>query len=105
MIHKIVSLYDAKAQVFSQPHFVQSTGAAIRSLQQLINSPEKKSDVAQFPGDFTLFELGEWNDATAEWTIHKGPMELAKCLSLVDDPREQPLPLEAVSDNEAADAA
>jgi hypothetical protein len=95
MIHKIVSVYDVKAECFAQPVFVQSHGAAVRSFGDAVNEPSKENNFAKYPQDFTLFALGEFDDATGEFTI-SSPMELAKGISLIEErtPRTLPSPSE-----------
>lgn len=74
MIIKIFSVYDSKAEAFLPPLFMQSVGVARRSFGAAIN--EVGSDFNKYPGDFTLFELGEFNDSTAEFVLHDAPISL-----------------------------
>lgn len=81
MIHKIVTVYDSKAEAFSPPVFVQSYGAAIRSFADQINGAED-NNVSKHPEDFTLFGLGEFDDSTGKFTLETAPSELAKAMTL-----------------------
>lgn len=63
MILKMFSIYDAKAEAFSQPFFVPTKGLAIRSFTDAANDP--KTNIHLYPEDYTLFELGEFDDAKA----------------------------------------
>lgn len=75
MILKIVAIRDRAADVFGQPNFVTSLGAAIRGFGDEIN---RKSDsvLYQHPEDFDLYHLGEYDDSTA--TFHTGvPKQIA----------------------------
>lgn len=83
MIHRMVSVWDAKAEAFGKPIFVQSHGAAVRSFADAVNSPEKEHDFAKYPQDFTLFAMGDFDDQTGKFTILRSPLELAKAISLV----------------------
>lgn len=57
---KVVSVFDSKAEAFMQPGFAQSRGAATRDFSTMIN--DGKSIFSKHPGDFTLFEIGEWDE-------------------------------------------
>jgi hypothetical protein len=83
MLHKIVAIYDTKAEAFSQPVFVQSHGAAVRSFSDQVNGGGD-NNLANHPEDFTLFAFGEFDDSTGVFTIDKAPIELAKAIALVE---------------------
>lgn len=57
---KIVSVYDSKAEAYMQPGYAGTRGAAIRSFSDAINDP--KSTIAKHPADYTLFEIGEFDE-------------------------------------------
>lgn len=57
---KIFSVYDSKAEYFMQPMFIQSTGQAIRMFQD--TTMEKDHLFSRHPADFTLFEIGEFDE-------------------------------------------
>lgn len=66
---KVFSVYDSKAEAFCRPFFADATGSAIRSFSDEVNSENKDSAVATHPGDFTLFELGEFDVHSGNLTI------------------------------------
>lgn len=57
---KIFSIFDSKAKVFGVPFFMPSVGMAIRAFGDLVN--ERGSLVNKHPEDFTLFEIGKYDD-------------------------------------------
>lgn len=59
---KIVSIFDVKAAVYGSPFFSLNEQTAVRSFGRLVN--EKGSDANQFPGDFSLFDIGQFDDST-----------------------------------------
>lgn len=61
---KMVSIRDDKIGAYMNPQFFRSTGEAERSFTSLVNDPQ--SQVANYPDDFCLFELGEFDDSTGE---------------------------------------
>lgn len=60
MIMKVFGVYDLKALAYLQPFFSQSTGAAIRAFEDVVN--DGNSPIAKHPGDYQLFELGTFDD-------------------------------------------
>lgn len=60
MIYKIFTVYDSKLEAYLQPFFMQSKGAAIRAYSDSVN--DKTTQFCKHPGDFTLFEIGEYDD-------------------------------------------
>jgi hypothetical protein len=78
VLHKVVSILDVKASVYMPPQFVVSTGVAIRGFSDAINNSQNPSDLYNHPEDFTMFELGEYDDASAVFNLHQKPKLLAK---------------------------
>jgi len=64
MIHHIFSVYDSKAGAYTQPFYAVNARVAIRMFTELANDP--KHTFGTHPEDFTLFELGTFDDATAQ---------------------------------------
>ena len=61
MKHKIFSIYDEKAQAYLPPFFLPTVGMAKRAFADCCNSDSHQ--FGKHPADFTLFELGEFDDA------------------------------------------
>ena len=57
---KVFSVYDSKIKAYMQPFFMQHAGQALRSWENLVN--DGQSTVSQHPGDFTLMEIGTFDD-------------------------------------------
>lgn len=87
---KIFSICDVKAGAFLAPFFQRSSAEALRSFETAVNDPQ--STFSRYPTDFTLFELGEFDDASATITLHEAKRPLAGALELVKR-SEAPLPL------------
>lgn len=64
MVLTIVSIFDSATQAYSRPVFVQSSGVAIRSFTDEVNRNEPNNEMIRHPGDFSLFLLGTFDDAT-----------------------------------------
>lgn len=74
MIHKIFTVRDSKAEAFTQPFFAQSRGVAVRMFRAAVMNPEH--DFHKFAEDYCLFELGEFDDASAAFCSHESPVSL-----------------------------
>ena len=76
MVIKMFSLYDSKAEVFGVPFFMNATGLAVRAFTDLVNDP--KSAPSRYPSDFSLFELGSFDDSKALYS----PLQAPLCLGV-----------------------
>jgi len=63
MLHKLFTIYDEKAEIFIPPFFVPTIGLAIRAFTDCVNDDEHQ--FGRHPQDYTLFEIGEFDDSTA----------------------------------------
>lgn len=57
---QLFSVRDSKAMVFSQPFFQPSVPAAVRAFGASVNSGD--GGLSQFPDDYSLYHLGEFDD-------------------------------------------
>lgn len=67
----IYATYDSKAQVYSQPFYMQSRGAAIRSFTDI--SKDSAHPIGKHPEDYSLFELGFYDDSNASFSLTASP--------------------------------
>lgn len=65
MILKVFSLLDIKAGMYTQPFMFPSTGQAVRAVQDL--AADLNTTVGRHPGDFALYQIATWNDATGRY--------------------------------------
>lgn len=61
MITKAFSVFDSKSEVYGAPYFNQHPGVAVRVFTDLVNDPN--TVIAKHPEDFTLFEVGSFDDS------------------------------------------
>jgi hypothetical protein len=80
MIHKIFTVYDSKAEAYMQPFYMQTKGLAIRAIQDTLSNPEHQ--FAKYTEDYTLVELGEFDDSHATFEIHSKAETIAKMIEL-----------------------
>lgn len=60
MLLKIFSVFDSKAEAYLPPFYVASKGAALRSFSDAASDPTH--NFCKHSGDFTLFEIGTFDD-------------------------------------------
>lgn len=58
------TVYDSKAEFYSKPFYARTTGEALRSFQEAAN--DRAILVGQYPADYTLFCIGEFDENTGE---------------------------------------
>lgn len=68
MEHLIFSIYDEKAKAYLPPFTLPASAMAVRTFTDCINSRDHA--FSRHPGDYTLYELGVYDDNTAEITPH-----------------------------------
>lgn len=96
---KIFSIFDSKSEAFHVPFYKKAKGEALRDFQDLANDPE--TSVCKYASDFTLFELGEFNEQTGIITVLPTPMSLglAQDYKKLSDLRAHPLSKHQVDEN------
>lgn len=57
---KMFAVYDSKGEVYTPPFCMKTEGQAIRSFIETVN--DKTSQIGKYPEDFTLFEIGVFDD-------------------------------------------
>ena len=78
---KIFSIYDVKAEAFNTPFFMHTNGQAIRGFTTEASNLE--SLIGKYPEDYSLFELGEFDDSNASITLLTAPKSLGTALEYV----------------------
>lgn len=71
---KLFTVYDSKTESYGKPFCMLTKGEALRGFADVANDPQ--TQISKYPADFTLFELGDWNDANAEFSIHEAKINL-----------------------------
>lgn len=60
----VYSIYDAKVKFFDRPLFMRNRGEALRAWEQAAN--DEKTSISAHPSDFSLMEIGEFDDQTGK---------------------------------------
>lgn len=103
MISRVFSVYDSAARTYSQPFYSVGRGVALRQFEALVN--DGQSTVSRWPKDFSLFELGSFNDETAIFIFLDAPERICDASSLVHQPApkvENILPIRTLEHSEEA---
>lgn len=87
------SVYDSKVEAWMPPFFMRSKGEALRAWSQTVN--DGQSAMSHHPADFSLMEIGNFDDENGKVLGHTVPVSLGTGLEFKKLPSEQ-LPLEKV---------
>lgn len=74
MITKHFSVFDATAKFYSTTFPFKTIGEALRSFSTTAQDP--KSQIGQYPKDFSLYHVGEYDDQTGKYTNLNQPVHL-----------------------------
>lgn len=83
---KIFSIYDSKVKAFTTPFFRDHAQNAIRGFSQLVS--DSKTDMAKWPDDYYLYELGEFDEIQGKFINHDSPFSLGSGLQFKDEVRK-----------------
>ena len=78
MLVKIFCLYDCKAEAYLAPQYFPTKGIAIRAFTELSNDGE--SNVSKHSEDYTLFEVGTFDDNICRFDIYATPISIGKAI-------------------------
>jgi len=78
-VKKVFTVYDCKAQAYLPPFVCLTRGVAIRMVRAA--AMDVSHDFFKFGADYTLFEIGEWNEFKGELKQFAAPTNLGTALS------------------------
>lgn len=76
MTLKVFAVRDMKALAFLQPFFSNSTGSALRAFGDAV--ADKNCPFSKHPEDYVLYEIGTYDDNSAELTS-VSPVKMMAC--------------------------
>lgn len=83
---KVYAILDTKAEAFGQPFFMLTDGLATRAFTNAAMNPE--GEFIKYPLDYILYQIGEYDDATAKLTsVH--PVEILSAHAAIAVQRKQ----------------
>lgn len=95
MQHKIFTIYDVKAECYLPPFNFPKTAMAIRVVTANVADPEHM--FCQFPADYTLFELADYDDATGKIHPYNAPLSLGSLVEFKGPPFDPTPPDEMIT--------
>ncbi len=81
MTSVICSIYDSKAEAYSQPMYFQSVGQAVRSFSDEANRAD--SNIGKHPEDYTMFHFGNFDERSGDFKMLEAPVALQKAINVV----------------------
>lgn len=82
MKEKAFTVYDSKSEIYSRPMYAATTEAGKRLFHQAVN--QEGSQYGMYGGDYTLFEIGTWDDNKGEVTMHKVHVNHGAAIAYLD---------------------
>lgn len=77
---KVYSVFDCKAEAYLQPFFAPTNAVAIRNFIEA--ALDQKHQFHKYAADYTLFEIGMFNEETAWLDAQPSPRNLGNALQL-----------------------
>jgi len=82
MKHMLFAVYDAKAEAYLPPFTMHQQAMAIRAFTDAINDPTHQFN--KHPGDYTLFNIGAYDDNDAKIVAQKTPHSIGNGIEFVN---------------------
>lgn len=77
-VQLVFAVYDLKARAYMAPFTCATVGIAIREFARSVGHPG--SPFAEFPEDFQLYQLGEFDSGSGELRSPLPPLPLARAI-------------------------
>jgi len=88
MEQKLYVVYDSASETYTAPTVHRARGEAIRSFTDGVNSPD--GVLSTHSADFTLFEIGEYNQATGDLTLYEAKHKVLNGIEVKENPPVPP---------------
>ncbi len=89
MLMSIFAIYDSGISTWKPPMFCRAKGEILRWWIEMVNN--EQTDLSKHPQDYTLFDIGTWDDEKCKFDLHKTPISLGVAIEFVkkaDAPKE-----------------
>lgn len=77
---RVFSIFDVKVGAYMQPFFLRTVGEAERAFEGLLL--DGNSMISRHPADFTLFEIGQFDEARGALQAHETPRSVITALEM-----------------------
>lgn len=84
---KLFGIFDSKVEAFLRPFFARTAGEALRDFSQAVT--DKDSAIGKFPGDFTLFELADFDEHNGKIVPLATPKSLGIAIEYINQNGEK----------------
>jgi len=81
---KVFSIFDSKAEIFWTPRFYLNAGVALRDFADAVTATKGDNALAQHPEDYTLFEIGNWDENGGDWIGYDAKIALGVGIEYVN---------------------
>ncbi|WNK13793.1 MAG: nonstructural protein [Microvirus sp.] len=78
----ICAVFDSAAQAYNRPFFAPSVGLAVRSFRDEVNRNAPENPMYNHSDDFSLHQLGVFDDANAQLQVAPEIITLARAKDL-----------------------
>jgi len=85
----VFSVFDSKVGAFLTPFFSRNRATALRSFTSAVQ--DSSTDFHRYAGDYTLFEIGEWEPEKGEWKQHEAKVNLGLASQFLEMAVEPPI--------------
>lgn len=83
MLYRVFAVLDKKAMSYNRPFYLPSVGLAQRSFQDEVNRVAEDNVMNRYPDDFSLYQLGTWDDESGRFEQFDVPMLVAHAHDVV----------------------
>lgn len=81
MLMTVFAIYDTGISTWRVPIFARNRGEILRSWVEAVNN--QKNEFCKHPSDYTLFEIGTWDDDKCKFDLHKTPISLGMAIEFL----------------------
>lgn len=82
MMMVVLAVRDKATEAFGRPMFVLARGQGVRSFSDEVNRKAPDNSLNQHPEDYSLWELGSYDDSSAKFTLLPEPRKIADGLDV-----------------------
>ncbi len=79
----VFTVFDSKVGAFLTPFFCKNRAVALRSFTSACQ--DVKTDFHRYAGDYTLFEIGEWDAEKGNWIQHESKLSLGLASEFIEE--------------------
>lgn len=87
MTKTMFTIYDSKTNAFDVPQFAKTRGDGIRAFTSAVL--KGNTMLSEHPADFTLFELGYYDEQSGQFSIHEAKINLGTVAELVGNAKQE----------------